>query len=301
MNKKKLTTQEDYDVLLKKIRNIFIQKSFDYSGEIPMKDLREVADLGIEPWLGVIIRMVHKFGRLKQLAKNEKVKDRYLKIEDTLIDIANYCLITILLLKENMAEIKFYECTAMCNLPTKFGMWKLRVYKNRITNEEHILLTHPLIDVNKPVVLRIHSSCITGDIFTALNCDCREQLDKAMKIIQKEKGALAYLFQEGRGIGLTNKIKAYAFKEIGYNTFEANLALGLPEDNRNYDVVVEMLKDVGIKSVILLSANPKKIETLKKGGIQVIQKKIKIKENKFNSKYIKTQRERYSHLGKFRK
>lgn len=188
-------------------------------------------------------------------------------------------------------KIRFYEVSTQCLLQTKFGEWRLKVYKHKITNEEHILLAHPSFDNAKPLVVRIHSSCITGDIFCAKNCDCREQLDLAMKEANREKGAICYLFHEGRGIGLTNKIKSYAFKEIGYDTYEANRALGLPDDNRDYGVVGEMMEDLDVKKVILLTNNPEKAEAVRSKGIEVELRKRETEPNKYNKKYLKAQKE----------
>ena len=176
----------------------------------------------------------------------------------------------------------------------------MKVYVNRITNAEHILLIHPLADLKQSLTIRIHSSCITGDIFQAKTCDCKEQLEMAMREAQRDRGAIAYLFQEGRGIGLVNKIKTYAFKEIGYDTYEANRALGLPEDCRDYGMVGEMLDDLGVKSIILLTNSPLKIKALEDMGIKVFRRPMETKPNGFNAKYLAAQRKNGHKLGKIK-
>lgn len=196
----------------------------------------------------------------------------------------------------NNNKIRLYEMTAECRLANKFGVWRLRVYKNKITNEEHIVLIALNADFNKPLTIRIHSSCVTGEIFYAKDCDCRKQLDIAFKIIAREKGGIFYLFQEGRGIGLTNKIKAYALKERGYNTVEANLALGLPAENRKYDMVGEILADLGVKEINLVTNNPFKVKDIRELGIKI--KKIipdETKPNKFNNLYLEYKKNSMGH------
>lgn len=181
-------------------------------------------------------------------------------------------------------------------MANKFGIWRLRVYRHKVTNEEHCVLIALNADLNKTLDVRVHSSCITGDIFYAKDCDCRKQLDKAFQITAKTKGAIFYLFQEGRGIGLTNKIRAYALKERGYNTIEANLALGLPSDNRKYDVVGEILLDLGVKEINLITNNPLKCDNIRKLGIKV--KKIIPDEsnpNKFNGIYLESKKKLMGH------
>ncbi len=192
--------------------------------------------------------------------------------------------------KKVMDKVKLYERAARCWIVNEYGKWQLTVYRHKITNEEHVALVSSEARLCVPLLLRIHSSCITGDIFHSLSCDCREQLDQAFKETAKEKGAIFYLFQEGRNIGLTNKIKAYALKEIGFDTREANLALGLPDDNRTYGMVGEMLDDLGVKEVKLMTNNPLKIKAVEALGIKVIRLPDEVKPNGYNNKYLHTKK-----------
>jgi len=183
-----------------------------------------------------------------------------------------------------------YEFQAEAMIINKYGKWRLRVYKHKVSNKEHIALISVGADINKPILVRIHSSCITGDVFYSEQCDCREQLDEAMVMIGKEHGIILYLFQEGRNIGLTNKIRAYALKERGFDTYEANRALGLPDDNRNYSVAGEILDDLGIKNIKLMTNNPNKINAIKKMGIKVERISDEIEPTKYNHKYLSSKK-----------
>jgi len=195
-----------------------------------------------------------------------------------------------------MAKIKLYEMAAECLIVNKFGHWRLRVYKHKITNEEHIALVALNADLSKTLTVRIHSSCVTGDIFYDKSCDCRKQLDYAFQIVADNKGTIIYLFQEGRGIGLTNKIKAYALKERGYNTVEANLALGFPGDYRKYDVVAEILDDLGVKEIDLITNNSFKKSEIEKLGVK-IRKMIsdETMPNKYNHQYLSDKKHLMNH------
>lgn len=184
--------------------------------------------------------------------------------------------------------------TAESNLPTKFGNFKISVYKNSDGLEHVVLKTG---DLKETVLTRIHSQCFTSDTLLSMRCDCREQLQKSMELIGKNgSGVVLYLNQEGRGIGLTNKIKAYSLQDEGLDTVEANLSLGLPVDARDYQVVAAILEDLEIKSIKLLTNNPDKIEQLQKYGVVVSERvPIEIKSNPTNSFYLKTKKEKMGH------
>src|SRR5699024_4751 len=160
--------------------------------------------------------------------------------------------------------------------------------------KEHIALVHG--EIKDKMKVRIHSECLTGDVFKSARCDCGEQLDLALKIIAKEDGVILYMRQEGRGIGLANKLKAYEYIEEGYDTVAANEHLGFDADLRTYDVAAAMLKHLGLREVTLLSNNPKKIDGLRQGGIVVNREAHIVSGNEYNSSYLNTKREKLGHL-----
>jgi len=165
-------------------------------------------------------------------------------------------------------------------------------------NKEHVALTVGAIDDGGPVLVRAHSECLTGDVLGSSRCDCGEQLDESMRFLQKQgRGILLYLRQEGRGIGLTKKVSAYALQEQGFDTVEANLALGLPEDMRDYRVAAEMLLDLGVWRVRLLTNNQAKIRGLERHGVEVVERvPLSMSPNPSNLGYLRTKREKMGHL-----
>jgi GTP cyclohydrolase II len=186
---------------------------------------------------------------------------------------------------------------AGANLPTRYGTFKVFVYDTP-EREEQVALTLGAIDDGEPVLVRAHSECLTGDVFGSSRCDCGEQLDESLRLLREEgRGVFLYLRQEGRGIGLANKISAYALQERGLDTVEANLALGLPEDVRDYRVAAEMLRDLGVRRARLLTNNPAKIEGLERYGLEVVERvALRISANPSNVGYLKTKREKMGHL-----
>lgn len=191
------------------------------------------------------------------------------------------------------------EFVASSKLPTAFGDFKISVFQDPKTGEEHVALSKGLeTRPNGPVLVRIHSECLTGDAFASLKCDCGPQLQATQKMINDAgQGVILYLRQEGRGIGLTNKIRAYALQDQGHDTVDANLMLDLPADARQYDMCPIMLNHLGIQQVKLITNNPLKIEALKAQGIDVVERvPLTVGKNQFNEGYLKTKRERMSHL-----
>jgi GTP cyclohydrolase II len=186
---------------------------------------------------------------------------------------------------------------AVATLPTKYGEFAMHVYADA-TGREHVALTVGSIGDGQPVLARIHSECLTGDVFGSHRCDCGEQLEQTMRYLQDAgRGVLLYLRQEGRGIGLGNKIRAYALQEAGLDTVDANRALGLPDDMRDYAVAAEMLLDLGVRAVNLITNNPLKIDGLEHGGIRVVERlPTHVPPNPFNQPYIEAKRARMGHL-----
>src|ERR671914_2966522 len=186
---------------------------------------------------------------------------------------------------------------AQANLPTHYGTVQMFVYGTP-DHKEHVALTLGAIDDGGPVLVRAHSACLTGDVFGSSRCDCGEQLDESLRFLQEQgRGVLLYLRQEGRGIGLTKKISAYALQEQGFDTVEANHALGLPEDMRDYRVAAEMLLDLGVWRARLLTNNPAKIEGLERSGVEVVERvPLGIPPNPSNLGYLRTKREKMGHL-----
>jgi GTP cyclohydrolase II len=191
---------------------------------------------------------------------------------------------------------------ARAGIPTSHGDFEMFVYE-AADRKEHVALFTGFrpgtLDENEPLLVRLHSECLTGDVFGSRRCDCGEQLEESMRLLRKQgRGVLLYLRQEGRGIGLANKISAYALQEKeGLDTVQANLALGLPDDARDYRVAAEMLLDLGVRRAAVLTNNPAKIEGLRRHGIEVVERlPVRVEPNPFNVAYLRTKREKLGHL-----
>ncbi|WHS06926.1 GTP cyclohydrolase II [Ligilactobacillus salivarius] len=219
-----------------------------------------------------------------------------------LIKFADKYKIPVITVKEIREYRKKYEMlvdkVANVNLPTKYGMFKAYCYVNKLTKKEHLALVMGDISNQDEVLCRIHSECLTGDVLGSLRCDCGNQLEEALKEIAKNKsGILLYMKQEGRGIGLVNKLKAYELQENGYDTVEANLKLGFDSDMRDYYESAQILKDLGVKKVELLTNNPDKIEQLNHYGIEVMERReIETPTNEFNEGYLLTKKSKMNHI-----
>jgi GTP cyclohydrolase II len=189
------------------------------------------------------------------------------------------------------------EKAATASLPSRFGNFRITAFHDKAEDKEHIAVIKGDIEGKEAVPLRLHSECLTGDALGSLRCDCREQLTKALEYLgTQEFGVLLYLRQEGRGIGLINKIKAYHLQEKGLDTVEANHALGFGGDLRDYRIASEVLKLLKVKSVNILTNNPKKILGLEENGIKVAKRTpLEIKPNVFNENYLKTKKEKLGH------
>jgi len=183
-------------------------------------------------------------------------------------------------------------------IPTNWGQFMMIAYaKNKTENMPHLAMLHEDVDISKPVLVRIHSECLTGDIFGSKRCDCGEQLAQSMAMIGEEGGLLIYLRQEGRGIGLINKLEAYNWQDKGLDTVEANTHLGFEADARRYEVAQKILKDLGIKQIRLLTNNPAKIGAFDTSSIDIVERvPIIIKPQENNLNYLKTKELRMGHL-----
>ena len=183
------------------------------------------------------------------------------------------------------------------NLPTKYGDFKIIPFRQLSNGLEHVALVKGTWEENEPVLVRVHSSCVTGDIFGSLRCECGDQLHKAMEMVEKEgKGVIIYLIQEGRGIGLMNKIKAYSLQEQGLDTVDANIQLGFSPDERDYGVGASILRELGVRKMRLISNNPVKRIGLEGYGLEIVENVgIEVGINKYNEHYMQTKKERMGH------
>jgi 3,4-dihydroxy 2-butanone 4-phosphate synthase/GTP cyclohydrolase II len=193
---------------------------------------------------------------------------------------------------------KLITKTVETNLPTKFGTFKLMLYESNIDKNFHLALVIGEIKKDEPVLVRVHSECLTGDVFGSLRCDCGEQLHKAMQMVGKEGcGIILYMNQEGRGIGLINKIKAYNLQDKGLDTVEANEVLGFAADLRDYGIGAQILVDLGVKKIRLLTNNPRKIVGLEGYGLEVVERvALKTEVTAANKKYLETKKEKLGHI-----
>lgn len=254
-------------------------------------DLARLA--GFEP-AGLIVEIMNEDGTMARLPDLIKIAKKFdlkiISIED---------LITYRIEKESLIERKIDV-----EMPTVHGDFKLVAFEQKSTGEEHLALIKGEWEPKEPVLVRVHSSCLTGDIFGSCRCDCGPQLAKAMQMIEEEgKGAIIYMNQEGRGIGLINKLRAYKLQEEGMDTVEANLALGFEMDERDYGIGAQIIRDLGISKMKLMSNNPKKRAGLVGYGLEVTENvAIEIQSNKHNKFYLETKRNKMGHeLNQFKK
>ena len=183
----------------------------------------------------------------------------------------------------------------IANLPTKYGKFKIKAYKD--AHQEHLAIMSQDFETLDATYVRIHSECLTGDTLGSLKCDCQNQLDLSLKFIALEGGLVIYHRQEGRNIGLVNKVNAYALQDQGRNTIQANLELGFGEDDRDYSIVGHIFNDLGVKKLKLITNNPKKIDYVESLGIEIVERIPAItKSNKYNEAYLWTKKEQMGHM-----
>jgi len=247
-------------------------------------DLARLA--GYEP-AGVIVEIMNEDGTMARLPQLEKIAERLnLKII-SIQDLINY----------RMEKEDFVKEEIRVKMPTKYGEFELVTFEDTKTNELHHALLKGTWKTNEPVLVRVHSSCFTGDILHSMRCDCGEQLNAAIELVEKEgKGLVLYMNQEGRGIGLLNKLKAYKLQEEGLDTVEANVKLGFDMDVRDYGVGAQILRKLNVSQIRLISNNPKKRAGLLGYGLEIVETvPIEITPNQHNEKYLTTKRDKLGH------
>jgi len=242
---------------------------------------------------GVIVEILNEDGTMARLPQLIEIANKFnlkiISIED--------------LIKYRMRNESLIERTVDVKMPTDVGEFQLHAFKDTSNNQDHLALVKGEWKEDEPVLVRVHSSCLTGDIFGSCRCDCGPQLNTAMQMIEKEgKGVIVYMNQEGRGIGLVNKLKAYKLQEEGFDTFDANVQLGFKPDQRDYGIGAQILRALNVSKMRLMSNNPKKRTGLIGYGLEVVENvSLEIESNEHNEGYLKTKRDKMGHQLKLKK
>lgn len=247
-------------------------------------DLARLA--GFEP-SGVLVEIMNDDGSMARLPQLKQIAEKF---EFKIVSIKD-------LIEYRIKRDSLIEEIVRVDMPTKWGHFKLVAFQEKNSPNEHLALMKGTWDPSEPIMVRVHSSCFTGDILGSLRCDCGEQLHKAMEIVEKEgKGIILYMNQEGRGIGLVNKLKAYRLQEEGMDTVEANLHLGFQTDQRDYGVGAQILRHLGVSKLRLISNNPKKRVGLIGYGLEIVDNiPLKVEANPHNERYLQTKRDKMGH------
>lgn len=247
-------------------------------------DLARLA--GFKP-AGILVEILNEDGSMARLPQLVEVAKKF---DLKLISIEQ-------LIEYRLHHDSLIEKIETVDMPTSHGNFKMHAYQEKLTGDAHVAITKGEWSEDEEVLVRVHSSCLTGDVFGSCRCDCGPQLEKAMEMIEKAgKGAIVYMNQEGRGIGLLNKIRAYKLQEEGYDTVEANLKLGFKSDQRDYGVGAQILRDLGVQKMRLMSNNPKKRTGLIGYGLEIVENvAIEVGHNAHNHKYLETKRDKMGH------
>lgn len=236
----------------------------------------------------VLCEIMNEDGSMARVPDLVKVAERFHLRIITVGDLVEY----------RMRSEKLVQRLVSTLLPTKYGEFQLHLYRSETDNKEHIALVKGEITAEDPVLVRVHSECLTGDVFGSLRCDCHEQLVAAIQMVQKAgTGVVLYMRQEGRGIGLVNKLQAYKLQDEGFDTVEANEKLGFRADLRDYGIGAQILRDLGVRRMRLLTNNPKKVVGLEGYGLKIVERvPLEMSANEVNARYLKTKRDKLGHL-----
>ena len=253
----------------------------------PQEDFQACGLAGLKP-VGVLCEILDEDGRMARVPRlMELAAEHGMKIV-TVKDLIAY----------RRLHEKLINEMEIVDFPTKFGHFKLHLYESSIDDHHHLAVVKGEVKGQKDVLVRVHSSCLTGDVFGSCRCDCGEQLAESLRMVEKEgRGVVLYMRQEGRGIGLANKIKAYKLQDNGKDTVEANIELGFAPDLRDYGIGAQILVDLGLSTIRLITNNPKKVVGLFGYGLEVVERvPMNIAPNKYNARYLETKRDKMGHL-----